>query len=112
MADFKSIREIVNQVTVQAATVVMIVFRDTETGPQRATAPNQQERQRKRHRGPILERPNSTGRCIQVCQLLTFEVEVTNILETKAYEICGEEKGPVIKIWPGQEGLLLIETFT
>ena len=37
MADSVSITEIINQVALQVATVVMIKFRDTETGPQAAT---------------------------------------------------------------------------
>ena len=41
MADSDKIKEIVNQ----ADRVVMMAFRDTETGPQPATAPNQQENQ-------------------------------------------------------------------
>ena len=56
MADYESIKEIENPVAMQAATVVMMAFRDTETGPQPATAPNQQEIQRQRHGGPVLEK--------------------------------------------------------
>ena len=57
MADSASIKEIVNQVAVQAATVVMMAVRDTETVPLPATTSNQLETQRQRHGGPLLERP-------------------------------------------------------
>ena len=41
MADSFSITEVVNQVAVQELTTAMVVLRDTETGPQPATASNQ-----------------------------------------------------------------------
>ena len=40
MADSEGIKEVVNQVVVQAATVVMMAFWDTEKGPWPATTPN------------------------------------------------------------------------
>ena len=40
MADSDSIKELINQAAVQAATAVMVVFRDTETGPWSATMQN------------------------------------------------------------------------
>ena len=57
MADFESIKEIVNQVAVHAAIVVMMAFRDTETGPQPATMSNQWENQRQRKAGVVMEKP-------------------------------------------------------
>ena len=44
-------------------------------------------------------------------ELLTFEMEVINILETKTYEFTDKANVQVIKSWPGQEGLELIKTF-
>ena len=41
MAPSQGIKERVNQAAIQAATVVMMAFRDTETGPQPVTTPNQ-----------------------------------------------------------------------
>ena len=38
-------------------------------------------------------------------ELMKFEMEVTNILETKAYEVTEEERVPVIKIWLCWEGI-------
>ena len=45
-------------------------------------------------------------------ELINFEMEVNNILETKAYEMTDEEKVSVIINLLGQEGLQLIQTFT
>ena len=50
MADSESIKEIVKQVVMQAATVVMIAFRDKEMGPQSATTPNQWKSEAKKWR--------------------------------------------------------------
>ena len=44
-------------------------------------------------------------------ELLIFKLQMTNILETRAYEITDEEKVSVIKNWLGWEGLLFIEMF-
>ena len=50
MAGSESIKEIVNQVAIQAATAVMMAFRDTEMGPWLATTKNQQQVQRQEWR--------------------------------------------------------------
>ena len=44
--------------------------------------------------------------------LSNFEMEVTNIVKTKPYELTDEEKVPIIKNWLGKEGLQLLKTFT
>ena len=41
MADSEGIKEMGNQVAVLAAMVVMMAFRDTNTGPEPNTTPNQ-----------------------------------------------------------------------
>ena len=41
-------------------------------------------------------------------KLMNFEMEVTNILETKAYKLIDEEKVPVIRNWLGQEGMKFV----
>ena len=43
---------------------------------------------------------------------MNFEMEDTNILETKVYKLTREEKVPGIKKWLGHEGLHLMQTFT
>ena len=45
-------------------------------------------------------------------KLMNFEVEVTNILKMKAYQLTNEEKVPVIRNWLGQEVLQVTKTFT
>ena len=54
MKDSESIKEIVNQAAMQTATVVIMTFRDTETGPQPAPLQNQWESQRQKHSGLML----------------------------------------------------------
>ena len=44
-------------------------------------------------------------------ELLSFEMEVISILQSKAYEVTEEEKFPMIKNWLGREALQLIQTF-
>ena len=59
MADSENIKEILNQVAVQEATLVTMAFRDTETGPWPATIQNWLETKRQRNGGLILEKPSS-----------------------------------------------------
>ena len=105
-------KEIVNQVVGQTATVVMMAFRDTETGLLPATMQNLWETQRQRNEGLVLGKPwfnwDMPDRFVK---LLNFQLKMTNILEIRAYEINDEDRIPVIKNWLGQEVLLLMETF-
>ena len=57
MKESESIKEIVNQVSMQANTVVMMAFRDTETRLWPATTQNQLETQSKKNGRLILEKP-------------------------------------------------------
>ena len=61
----------------------------------------------------VLEKPrfnwDMPGRYVKP---LHFQLEETNILETRAYRINDEDRIPVINDWLGWEGLLLIEMFT
>ena len=45
-------------------------------------------------------------------ELLNFEMEVTNILQTRAYELNDVERVPIIKGWLGRERLQFIQIFT
>ena len=111
MADSKKVKDIVNQVAMQAATVVMMAFRDTEMGSQPATIPNQWENQRQRNGGLQVEKPRfNLDMPDRHVELLHFQLDVMNILETRAYKIDDEQRTPVIKNWLGWEGLLLMET--
>ena len=53
---------------------------------------------------------NLTGRHMRYVELMNFQMEVTNILETRAIELTDKEKVPVIKDWLGHN--VLIKTFT
>ena len=99
MADSACIKEIVNQAAVHAATLVMMAFRDTQTGPQPATLQNQWKTQRQRNGGLALEKPRFNCDMLdRYVGLLNFQLEVTNILETRTYEINDEERIPVKKV--------------
>ena len=79
-------------------------------GPHLAWTVNLRKPQQHRHGGLTLEKPllNSNVQD-RYDELLNFEMEVTNILETKAYKFTHEEKITVIKNWLGQEDLKLID---
>ena len=110
MADSKSIKEIVNQVSVQA---VMIISRDSDTALWKATMLNQCENHRQRNEGLELEKLRfNRDEPDRYVELLNFQLEVMNILETRAHKINDEERIPAIKNWLGMEGLMLLETFT
>ena len=74
---------------------------------------SQREPQKNRHSRLELENPSIHGNAQdRYDELIKFEMEVTNILETKAYELTNEEKVQVIQNWLDQEDLQLIKTFT
>ena len=85
MADPQSIREIVNQIAVQPPIVVMMAFRDTETGPWPAAMPNKWGNQRQSNRGLVLEKSIFNWN-MPHCHVkpVSFQLEMTNILETRA----------------------------
>ena len=56
MAESESIKDIVNQAAKQADTVVMMAFKDTDTGPWPAIMPSQCQNQRQRDGGLVLKR--------------------------------------------------------
>ena len=76
----------VNQVVIQAATVVMMALRDTEAGPWLATVVSR-ELQRQRHSEPVLVKLafnwGMHDRCVEP---MNFKMDVSYILETKTYE--------------------------
>ena len=51
------------------------------------------------------------GCATDILNCLISNLEVTYILQTRAYTINYEERIPVIKNWLGHEGLLLMEFF-
>ena len=109
---FRKHKRIVNQKAVQTATAVMMTFRDTETGPSLTTTQNQWKNQRWGNRRLVMEKLRfNWDMPDRHVQLLNFQLEVTDILETKVYEINDDERIPVIKNWLGSEGLLIMKAF-
>ena len=76
------------QTAIQGTIVAMIAFRDTDAGTQQAPTASHRELQGKRHGVPVLDNPSfnwdAENRHVK---LKSFEMEVTNILETKVYEL-------------------------
>ena len=88
---------------------VMIIMRDVEAVPYISNVASHGEPQRQRQSEPVLVKPEFVwGTQDRHNELLYCKVEVSNILEIKAYELAEEEKVPVIKHLIGQEGLQLI----
>ena len=74
---------------------------------------NQWQTQKHRNGGLILEKHRLNWDALdRYVKLLNFQLEVTSIYETRAYEVSDEERIPVIKNWLGWKGLLLKGTFT
>ena len=89
----------------------MMAFRDMDVGPQPPST-TAWESHIWRHSGPVLETPMFSWMMEDIyVELMNYEMEVTNILETKVYELTDEEKVPVIKHWLDQEGLQFIKMF-
>ena len=81
--------------------------------PQPASTASPKKLQRQRYGGPALEKTSVNWSAKdRYIELFNFEMEVTNSVETKVYELTDKEKVPVIKEWLGREGLQLIKTFT
>ena len=60
----------------------------------------------------LIKQAFNWGKQDRYVEPMNFKMEVSNILECKAYALSEEEKVPVIKNWLGWEGLQLIQTFT
>ena len=87
MAESEAIQTAVKQVAIHSATATVMVLRETDAGLISGTSmANMGEAYIYRHGGPVLRQPsfdwNASDRYIE---LLSFEMEVTNILQTKTY---------------------------
>ena len=98
MAESEGIKGILNKVAIQVTTAVMMAFRNMDAGTQPTTTANYRELQRQMCSRPIVEKPlfnwDAKDRYVE---LVTFDMEVMSILQTRAYELTDEEKVPVIK---------------
>ena len=108
MAESEGIKKLVNQAAAQAAKTDMMALGDAKAWPWPNPVVSHREPWRQRHNRPILVSPVfNWGYQDRYTELMNFKM-VTNILETKVYEITEEEKVPVIKNWLDQEDLQLI----
>ena len=93
--------------------VVMMALRVMEAGPWPTTMVSHRELQREWQNGSVLVKLlfNWVAQDRYV-KLMNLKMEISTILETKAYELSEEEEDPVIKNWFVQEGLQLNQMFT
>ena len=87
MAETEAIQTTVMQVAIQAATVAVTMLRADAGAASGASMANEREAYKQRHGQPPLRQPsfdwNAPDKHVE---LLSFEVEVINILYTKMYE--------------------------
>ena len=90
----------------------MMALRDVEAGLWLTNATSHREPQQQRHSGSVLVKlAFNRGAQDRYTELMNLKMEVSNILETKAYNFPGSKR-PSDKNEFGQEGLQLILTFT
>ena len=110
MAGSEGINEIVSQEAIQVETAVMMVFRDTNTEPWPTTMASHSKPQKQSNCWTIYEKSSfNWDSQDRWAQLINIEMEDTNILETRAYELTAVEKVAVIKNYLGQKDLKLID---
>ena len=86
-----------NQAAGKTAIAVMMALRYVEAGSKLTTAVNYIESQRQRHSRPVLENMAfNWGTQDMYIELINFEMEVSNILEAKVYELPEEEEASVM----------------
>ena len=114
MAESEVTQTVAIHVTIEAAMAVVIAVREVDAGPASGiNAVSFGEVHGHRHGRPALRQPsfnlNVTDKYVKI---LSFEIEVTNILRKKTYKLTEEEKFPIIRNWLVRKGLQLIQTFT
>ena len=112
MPEFKAIHPAIMQVVIQTATVAAIALKkvDTEPTPDTSTA-NTGEVQRYRHDRPLLRQPTFNSKAPDRYIELFFSMEVTAMLQTRAYKK-NDEKEIYHQKWLGRERLKLTQKFT
>ena len=113
MAESEAIQTAVTQVAIQAATVA-VVLREADTGPTSgAIMANAGEACRQKHGRPALKQPLFNEKAPgKYAELLSFEMKVTNILQTRTYKLNDERESPYHKNVLGRKELQLIQSFT
>ena len=85
MLESEGIQAIFNQAAIQAVTTAIVVQRDANVGPWSAAKASLRQPQRLRHGRLALEKLSFHWNAqYRHTELLNFEIEVTNILETTA----------------------------
>ena len=112
MAQSEGIKQIVNQVAIQAAMTVMMALREQRQDPNKPLQLVIEGHKDKGKEDQYLQNSIQLGHSGQICWIHEFEIGITNFVQIKANELTEEEKVPVIKKWLGQEGLQLIQTFS
>ena len=96
MVEAEAIQSVVTQGGIQAATAAM---READAGQILGTnTASLREAHRQRHGRPALKQlPFNWNAPDKYVELLNFKMEVTNILQTKAYKLLEEGKVPLLR---------------
>ena len=115
MVESETIKTVITHAAIQEATAVVKVMREVDTGhiSDANTTSSMWEVCRQRQARPALKQLSFNWNAPdKYIELLSFEMEITNLLQTKMYEWTEEEKVPTIKKLLGRECLQLIQIFT
>ena len=113
MAESEAIQTAVIQADVQRARAAVLALREADSEPASGSrTANAGEPCRHRHGGSALRQPSFDWNAPdKFVELLKFEMEVANMLQTKKYRLNNEEMSLYLKNWLRRKGLQLIETF-
>ena len=94
MAESEAIQTAITQVAIQLVTAAVMALREAETGPASGSSTaNAEEVHRPRYGGPTLPQWSFNWKTPnKYVGLLNFEMDVTNTLQTRIYELHDEEK--------------------
>ena len=113
MAESEAVHPVVMQVAIQAALAAVMVLQEAVSGS--TSGPNMVnsgEAHKHRYGRPALRKAFFNYFApVRYAELLSFEMGVTNILQTNTCKLTKEEKVSIVKNWLGREGLQLIQIF-
>ena len=94
------------KVDIQAVKAAVMVMREADTGPKSGNNTfSLVEAHMHRHGRPALGQPSLNWNATdKYTKLLSFEMDITNILQIKRCALTAEEKVPIIKNWQRREG--------
>ena len=100
MAESEAFQAAVMQAAIQAATVAVMVLREADARPASGTRMTSTgEACKHRHGGTALRQPSIDWTVPdRYAEHLYFEMEVTNVIQTRTFELHDEEKVPLIKM--------------